>query len=240
MVAPSTPLRRSWHNGSVVVGAHPRVYLPFARWRYGRELAFGRDTQIVIEGFPRSANSFAVTAFRMSQDADVRIAHHLHQPAQVLAAASRGVPSIVLVREPTDAIVSYLIRQPHLTVQNAVCAYAGFYRPLVNREQRYVVASFEQITHDYGSVIDRVNRRFGTSFTPFQHTEENVARCFAEIERISRQKHDGRLVESAVARPSDQRVRMKAELTERFGRETSAAQIAELRALYRRFNRMTV
>lgn len=240
MVAASTPLRRSWHHGSVVVGAHPRAYLPFARWRYGRELAFGSDTQIVIEGFPRSANSFAVTAFRMAQPGAVRIAHHLHQPAQVLAAAHRHVPAIVLVREPEESIVSYLIWQPHLKVQDAVRAYAGFYRPLVGHEQHYVVAGFEQVTHDYGGVIDRVNQRFGSSFTPFEHTDENVAACFGEIERISRQKHAGQLVESAVARPSDSRGSMKAELAERFARDASAAQVAELDALYRRFERMTV
>lgn len=240
MVGPAAvPLRRGWHRSSVMVGAHPRAYLPFARWRYGRDLAFGPETEIVIEGYPRSANSFAVTAFRQAQGRDVQIAHHLHQPAQVLAAAGQGVPSIVLVREPREAILSYLIWQPHLQSKHAVRAYLGFYRPLLGHEQHVVVAGFGQVTNDYGAVIERVNQRFGTAFVPFHHTEPNVARAFAEIEQTSRDRRAGELVELAVARPSTERRQMKAALAQRFERETTPAQRDDLDKLYRHFEGLT-
>jgi hypothetical protein len=222
-----------------VVGAHPRAYLPFARWRYGRDLAFGPGTEVVIEGFPRSANSFAVTAFRQAQGRDVQIAHHLHQPAQVLAAVDHDVPSIVLVREPREAILSYLIWQPHLQAKHAVHAYVGFHRPLLGHEDGYVVADFGQVTNDYGAVISRVNQRFGTAFEPFHHTEPNVALAFDEIEQTSRERRAGELVELAVARPSAERRRMKAALAQRFERETTRAQRDELDGLYRHFGELT-
>ena len=63
------------------------------------ECAERLHTELVIEAFPRSANTFATVAFQLSQPAPVRVAHHLHAPAQVTeargadagAAASSGI-----------------------------------------------------------------------------------------------------------------------------------------------------
>ncbi len=231
----AAPLRRTWTRGAAVLGGHPRAYLPFARWRYGSQLAFGPGTEIVIEGFPRSANSFAVNAFRLAQGRPVQVAHHVHAAAQVMAAARDGVPAIVLVREPRDAICSYLLWQPHLRVREAVTAYLGFHRPLDRIEDHYVVATFDQVTGDFGAVIDRVNQRFGSSFTRFDHTEENVERCFAEIETNSRGQRQGRLVEAVVARPSDERARLKLAVERRYDDEAGSRAQAELEAVYGHF-----
>ncbi len=71
-----------------------------------------------------------------------------------------------------------------------------------------VVAEFGDVIGDFGRVTERTNRRYGTSFTPFEHTEENVTRCFARIEAQNRARAGGTLVaESAVARPSEERAR---------------------------------
>jgi len=56
-------------------------------------------------------------------------------------------------------------------------------------------------------VIRRVNSFFKTDFTPFDHTEENVARCFTIIERMNREKFAGN--EAAIARPSSERKLIK-------------------------------
>jgi hypothetical protein len=56
-----------------------------------------RTTQLVIEGYPRLGNTFAVVAFLQAQKEDVRIAHHLHAPAQVIRAARWRIPTIVLI-----------------------------------------------------------------------------------------------------------------------------------------------
>jgi hypothetical protein len=231
----TAPLRRAWTRSTVALGSHPRAYLPLARWRYPEHLVFGPDTEIVIEGFPRSANSFAVNAFCLAQGRPVHVAHHLHAPAQVMAAGRSGVPAIVLVREPEAAICSYLLWQPHLRVREAVTAYLRFYRPLEGLEEMYVAASFEQVTGDFGEVIDRVNEHYGSSFERFDHTPDNVERCFEEIETNSRGQRHGELVESVVARPSDERRHLKQAVQERFRQQTSDDVRAELAATHRHF-----
>ncbi len=231
----ATPLRRAWTRSAVALGSHPRAYLPLARWRYPENLVFGPDTEIVIEGFARSANSFAVNAFCLAQGRPVHVAHHLHAPAQVMAAGRAGVPAIVLVRDPEAAICSFLLWQPHLRVREAVNAYLRFYRPLEAIEHVYVAATFEQVTGDFGEVIDRVNARFGSSFQRFEHTQENVDRCFQEIETNSRGQRHGELVESVVARPSEARKELKRAVLERYLEQTSPGMRAELDATHDHF-----
>lgn len=45
------------------------------------------DTGLVIEGFPRSANSFSVIAFLNSGASDMTLAHHVHSPPQIILVA---------------------------------------------------------------------------------------------------------------------------------------------------------
>src|SRR5439155_3857154 len=105
---------------------------------------------------------------------------------QVIAAATAGIPALVLIRRPQDAVLSLVIQHPDVTVRQATRAYARFYQPLLRYRGRFVVATFEQVVTDLGGVIGRLNARFGTGFDVFQHTPENVERCLAEIEQQNR------------------------------------------------------
>jgi hypothetical protein len=159
----------------------------------------------VIEGFPRSATSFAVAAFQMAQDRKVDIAHHTHSPAQVIDAVRRSVPTLLLVREPEDAILSLLVRRPELTVAQGLRGYVRFHRPLVRYRRGVVVGTFEQAVTGFGDLMREVNETFGTSFTPFDHTPENVRRCMETIDGYVRRNHPPERVEMVVPRPSSER-----------------------------------
>jgi hypothetical protein len=198
-------LRRAL-GGTNPLSRYPRAYLFLARRRYGSRV-LGPDTDIVIEGFPRSANTFAVTAFELAQERPVTVAHHLHAAVHVVHAAQGGVPAIVLVRAPEDAIASVVARKPSLAPEAAAAAYLRFYEGVAGVLDACVVAEFRQVVDDFGGVIERTNRAYGTTFTPFEHTDENVRRCFDRIEAQNRDRSAGRLVESSVARPSDERAR---------------------------------
>jgi hypothetical protein len=134
----------------------------------------GQGTQIVIDGFPRSANTFAVIAFRMAQQDPVEVAHHVHLPAQILAAVKATLPTILLIREPEEVVTSLVLRFPHISVAKAVKRYVRFYGQLAPHRDAVVVADFSQVVRDYGSVVRRVNERFRTRFGEFRHTPENV------------------------------------------------------------------
>ncbi len=147
--------------------ARPWPYLALVRGRRdadGRPKAVTPDTQLVLEGYPRSGNTFARIAFEMAQPAPVRLAHHLHAPAQVLAAARLGVPCVVLLREPDEAVLSQVVREPRLTLAQTLRSYARFHEAIAPVRDRFVLARFETVTSDFAAVIGAVNRRFGTGF----------------------------------------------------------------------------
>ena len=98
-----------------------------------------RRTQIVIEGFPRSGNTFAVVAFQHAQRESVRIAHHLHMPAQVMRAAQWDIPTLLLARKPTDAALSWVIREPGVPIRQALKHYVSFYEKAAEYRDALVV-----------------------------------------------------------------------------------------------------
>jgi hypothetical protein len=205
----------------VYVGKYPRLFHTlYASRRWSRIRAVNRTTQLVIEGYPRSANTFAEVAFRQAQRDSVRIAHHLHAPAQIIRAAQWQIPTIVLIREPTDAVLSYVVRHPQISVSHALRAYISFYRTVARFRSAYVVGTFREVTEDYGAVIQRVNAKFGTHFALFEHTEANVEKVFTIVEYLNKRnvaiiealhKRNVKDLEAQVARPSAAKDRLKAE-----------------------------
>jgi hypothetical protein len=83
-----------------------------------------------------------------------------------------------VIREPKGAILSQVVREPDVALGNAMVAYARFHACLMPYQSCFVVADFEEITHDFGSVIQRMNESFGTSFDVFRHTEASEKECF--------------------------------------------------------------
>ena len=167
---------RARHRLRTHVSEYPSLYLPFARRKYPGPSpeVISPETELVIDGYTRSATTFAVYALQLSQPKPVRLAHHLHAPAQLIEAARRGVPALVLIREPEGAILSQVVREPWVTVSGALIAYSRFYTCLLPYRERFVVGAFEQVTSDFGAVIRRLNARFGTSFAEFVHTDSSV------------------------------------------------------------------
>ena len=172
--SPRHALRRS-------VMMHPSLYLPLARWKRA-ESVLDSQTELVLDGLERSANTFAVIAFQLAQRNHVRVAHHMHAVAPLIEAAERGVPALITVRAPEATILSAMIRQPRVTASQWLKTYAAFYERLMASRDGFVIATFEEVTTDFGAVIRRVNDRFTTDFREFDHTEANVQIVFSLID----------------------------------------------------------
>jgi hypothetical protein len=203
--------REARYSARHLINGFPAIYLPLARLRHGgrEDRLVRRDTELVIEGFGRSGNTFAVVAFELTQPRPVRLVHHSHAAAQVIRAVALGVPVLLVVRDPVDTAVSHMMYR-HIAARPALRAWVRYHARLLPHLHSVVVSSFETVTADFGSVIRHVNDRFGTSFTAFRHTEENVRRVFDRIERQNRARY-GQLTET-ISRPRGERDRRKADL----------------------------
>ena len=178
-----TLARRARHRLRARFSESPALYLPFARRKYPGPSpeVIGPATELVIDGYTRCASTFAVYALQLAQPVPVRLAHHLHAPAQLVAAARAGVPALAVIREPEEAILSQLVREPDVALRDALIAYTRFYRRLLRCRDGMVAADFDEVTTDFGAVTRRVNDRFGTTFAEFEPTRQNTSRCFELI-----------------------------------------------------------
>ncbi len=205
-----------------------RWFLP----RY-RLLAVRRDTDLVIEGYPRCANTFSVVAFEMSQTVPCQIAHHLHSVGQVRRAASFCIPCLVLIRNPKDAALSLAVRKQWQQIAPALVEYIDFYSGIKKWSDSIVLADFSEVTNDFGTVTDRLNQRFETNFDRFTHTPENVEACYDRIDKIEQRDSQGGQVRSThVARPTPKRVQLSEALEEDLLREGNAALLDRANAIY--------
>ena len=170
-----------------------------------------RTTEIVIEGYPRSGNTFAVVAFRQAQGREIKMAHHLHAAAQIKRAVRLDVPAIVLIREPSEAILSLVVRDPHASMPWAFHSYIRFYSAIVPYLEKTVVAPFATVTSDFASIIRMVNARYGTAFKEFVPTEDALDSVRQTVEWMGQldSMKTGLDYRLGVALPSEQRRRAK-------------------------------
>jgi hypothetical protein len=170
-----------------------------------------RTTEIVIEGYPRSGNTFAVVAFRQAQGREIKMAHHLHAAAQIKRAARLGVPAIMLIREPSEAILSVVVRDPHVSVRYALRSYIRFYSTVLPYLEKTVVAPFAAVTSDLASIIRIVNTRYETAFKEFVPTEDALNSVRQTVEWMAQRDSQVTGVDYSLglALPSEQRRRAK-------------------------------
>jgi hypothetical protein len=172
---------------------HPG-YLPVARRRHG-EAVVSAATELVIDGFTRSASTFAVVAFQLVQPRPVRVGHHLHAPGQVIRAVQLGVPVLLTLRPPEDTVLSLVVREPYVTMAQGLRAYARFHERLLGCRTAMVVADFPEVTDHLDRAIARVNARFGTAFAAFEPTPDRMRQCFELIEMRSRTPPWGAMIQ---------------------------------------------
>lgn len=201
-----------------LIGTKPAIYFPAARLlQYERVVS--ASTDVVIEGYPRSSNSFACWAMEFANAGPLSIAHHRHVPAQIIRGVELGKPVLVLIRHPKDVCASqYIFMGGRISMAQILRGYCRFYetvRPSVDIGRGFEVGLFEQVTSDFGLVIERLNERFGSNFAKFEHTPENVEACFKLEEEYYIQRH-GQVYERGIARPSEWRNAAKARLVHEY------------------------
>ena len=189
-----------------------------------------RGDVAVIDGYPRSANTFACDAFVMAQGGQldftraegypIRIGQHFHSPAQFALARKFDVPAMLLIREPVAAALSWVIyNDGRLTAEQALRSYVRFHKPLIAIADSFVAVPFEEATANFGKSIERLNARFDTQFKAFDHTPEAQKHIFAAM---ARRQAEPRAVNKPVNKtlrsnyPDDEKRRKQVEFAAQF------------------------
>lgn len=139
-----------------------------------RECEVGDTTEFVIDGFQGSGNSFATVAFKRSQPSTIRLAHHLHSPAQIIKSVEKNLPTLITIREPKGAAISLVSRWPYVSLNQAVRGYVSFYEKIEPYADRFVVSPFHLTTKQLDVIIRAVNQRYGTQFGVFEYDDSDM------------------------------------------------------------------
>ncbi len=182
---------------------YPRLYLGLLRLKrfrhWSRDWIVSAQTDITIEGFPRSGNSFARSAFRSAEEdqggSPHKIATHVHSHAQIIRSAQLGIPTMVLLRAPRDACLSLValgfqiedanisekrLARAKLDLINVLAAYRRFYENVLKVKDQVIIADFNLVTTNYAEVIRRMNCRYGTHFPLYENNADNESKVFKE------------------------------------------------------------
>lgn len=171
------------------------------------------ESAVIIEGFPRSANTFAVVALKMSQPHSIHVGRHLHSLGHVRRGLELGKPALIVIRHPRDAVLSLAIAHPDLKLASLLTEYVDFYEGIEELGDAVVLGEFNEVTSDFGAVTRRLNGRFGTRFQEFEPTPENLQRCYELIDDEDRRNTGGVSRPTRVARPTAERDQQKRELS---------------------------
>jgi hypothetical protein len=207
---PTNPVVRRWlRRWRQRLGDDP-VWLPLVlrATPIGTARRLTDATQLVIEGFPRSGNTYAVEAIRHAERTagrEIDISSHVHTPSAVKAAVRGRYPTLVVVRPPADTIVSLLIAAPHVRPVDALDEWIHHHRELWPYRDRFVVATFAEITERTPAAVERVNAAFGTTFATEPVTEPTRRAIFAAIDANHQERYGDQ--EHLLPRPSPARER---------------------------------
>jgi hypothetical protein len=222
-----------------IINQYPKILAAWIGWRNPPGV-FGlsqQRTDLVIEGYPRSGNTFAWYAFSMSQKGIYEVLHHSHQPARIIESVKLAIPTLVLIRQPKDCVISYCIYRPELSLRLALSHWIRFYQIIKPHHENIAIAQFDDVISNFSTVIHKVNQKFITNFDLFDHTEKNVQLVFDQIEQKSK-RLSNRMVsissmEDKISRPSKNREEKQEKLSEQFKNDSRlAALLAKADELY--------
>lgn len=189
------------------VNKRPFLYPVYRIYPKFRQRLVTKNTDICIEGFPRSGNTFAVHTFKYFNP-DAQVAHHIHAPVQFFQAVKLKIPCLIMVRNPLDTIASVVVVDRSLSIEAALNHYISYYKMLINfKESEYIIlADIEIINKMFDQLMSSINKRFNKSFNSVALNMENKAEI-ANIVKYQNKKANN--PKNLVAIPNKKKEKLK-------------------------------
>lgn len=117
------------------IKATPSIYIKIAKNLEDEAVHATLDTDLVIEGFQRSGNTYCWFLVKEIVQKRAKIAHHTHSVSSLKLAKRFKLPTIVIIRAPLDSLVSATIyrtgginsKHIHRHVKYMIDDYYSFY-----------------------------------------------------------------------------------------------------------------
>lgn len=171
------------------VSARPKLYAAYARLG-GLQFQLTETTQVLVDSYPRSANSFFEAAFTRAHGGRLEVAHHSHAAGQVLMGVKRGLPAIVLLREPRGAIASfYEMNDGDYPIELCTREYVVFYTALRSVIDRLVVVETATLENRFFALMTLLRDRYGLNVEPYEITPRVRAELMRDVDETGRRRN---------------------------------------------------
>lgn len=124
-----------------------------------KELFLKKDSDLLIEGYPRSGNTFCAAAFYYFSNHQLSIARHRHEIGHLKHAFSSGVPTLIVFREPIEAISSFILREG-VSELFAINFYVKFNSFVLRHNDKLALFEFNDIVNHIENVITRFSSMY--------------------------------------------------------------------------------
>ena len=120
-----------------------------------------KSSDLVVEGFPRSSNTFLTVALKELLGEEFSIANHYHSSAQFSLGYKLKKPMVLVIREPLNCLVSNLLYYPNRSREEIIDDYILFHQNLRKYLPNIYVVDFKDVTSKPLDVITGISEEFG-------------------------------------------------------------------------------
>lgn len=175
--------------------------------KYDPSLIANETTELVLEGYPRSGNTFAWDMINILCDGKLRMSHHVHEYKNVAIGQSKGAPVVILIRNPMDAILSFSIYSDN-PIPFCARQYFDFYEGVLKYNDGFCFVAFDQVINDFNGVIRKINAETGVSIPEADNLEAVAKEARARAKARSVKTHGEKALQR-VGTPTAEREEMK-------------------------------
>ena len=150
-----------------------RILRQYLRYYFGNRLMIQlpyrknnvtNRSNICIEGYPRSANSWFNRYFKRSNP-NSNIAHHIHLLSQVVKALKYNIPTVVLIRNPLDCISSlHVFNNGETSLNLEIIEYITYYTHINKIKGKLVLVKFETAIQNPHRAVQAINDKYNLLF----------------------------------------------------------------------------
>lgn len=202
----------------LLIKRHPLVYKLAKRLRdpNAHERLCSKDTDLCLEGYPSSANSFT-RCLLLHLDPRLNIASHCHSIANIKIALKYGIPTVILIRNPKDVISSRMARlHPELdddvptskVLDEKMLMYIAFYEFVLKNIDKLLVLSFEEVVKDTEKSVSKISEAARIRFN-YDDLDIVKSRVFAAMEDWTMNHSDSERIALPTKRRESKKEKLK-------------------------------
>ena len=188
-----------------------RNYIPNHTYKIKR-VNFKSD--LLIEGFPRSANTYLLHGIKILSKKNLNIASHLHNFSHVRESLKMDIKTIIIYREPADCIASYIIKfnikPTYWNIKILAKAYIKFYKEILAFKglSNLMFISFEEITKNPEKCFIKIEKFLSTIFYKYDDTIDQKIKKKVIQKKLSANSNPSNF-ENEIALPNDSKKKIK-------------------------------